>query len=330
MRYIDTSYRNQIVNCTIFNSTAYDIEIKDTSLGSILNTSFNKSLVHFDDAMVISNLVAQWYLHINVTDYLGNPVLNANVKLEDNRNGSYNESFTTDLDGHLKWLPVTEYIEQDSDGNSIGEYTYYTPYRIIAWNNTLVGYAYAIMNESKTINIVLYNGTLLDLEPGWNLISLPRSQSNTNLKTVLKSIEGQYDAVQWYNVTDGNDPWKHYHISKLPYMNDLDFINHTTGFWLHITDPEGTTLIVFGDELTADQNISLHPGWNLVGYPSKSNKTRDVALDNLFYGSDVDSIWTYNASMQKWLQLDEAADYFEVGQGYWVHSNVTKIWNVPL
>jgi hypothetical protein len=186
------------------------------------------------------------------------------------------------------------------------------------------------MNESKTINIILYNGTLLNLENGWNLVSLPRIQSDTNLQTVLQSIEGRYDSVQWYNINDSNDHWKHYHISKPSYMNDLGKLNHTIGFWLHITDFQGTTLVVFGEELIAEQNITLYPGWNLVGYPSKSNKTRDVALDNLFYGADVDSIWTYNATIQKWVELDDTEDYFEVGKGYWVHSKVTDVWNVPL
>jgi len=196
----------------------------------------------------------------------------------------------------------------------------------------LVGYAYPepFINESKTITIILYNGTLLDLEPGWNLISLPRSQLDTNIGIVLRSIEGRYDSVQWYNTTDNNDHWKHNQVLKLPYMNDLNNLNHMIGFWLHITDSEKISLVVFGDELSSDQNISLYPGWNLVGYPSKSNKTRDVALDNLFYGSDVDSIWTFNATTQKWIELDEATDFFEVGKGYWVHSKITDVWNVPL
>jgi len=196
----------------------------------------------------------------------------------------------------------------------------------------LVGYAYPepFINESKTITIILYNGTLLDLEPGWNLISLPRSQLDTNIGIVLRSIEGRYDSVQWYNTTDNNDHWKHNQVLKLPYMNDLNNLNHMIGFWLHITDSEKISLVVFGDELSSDQNISLYPGWNLVGYPSKSNKTRDVALDNLFYGSDVDSIWTFNATTQKWIELDEATDFFEVGNGYWVHSKITDVWNVPL
>ncbi len=220
---------------------------------------------------------------------------------------------------------MTEYIEQKSGK------TYYTPHRINAWNDTLVGYAYPepIMNKSKTVTIILYNGTFLELGRGWNLISLPRIQSNTNLQTVLQSIEGQFDAVQWYNVTDSNDPWKHHHILKPSNLNDLDKINHTMGLWIHITDPGGTTLVVFGDVLTSTQNITLYPGWNLVGYPSLSIKNRTEALNNINFSNDLDAIWTYNATTQKWKEIN-ASDNFEVGRGYWIHAKVTKTWIVPL
>jgi hypothetical protein len=321
---------NYVINSTILNSINDNIWIGPESHGIFLNSTFDKNDIYYWDA--ISTLTNQWYLHVNVIDYLGNPVPNANVKIDDNLNGSYNQTFITNPSGIIKWLPVTEYIEQDTTGDAIGEKTYYTPHRIIAWNDTLVGYAFPepFINKSKTITIILYNGTLLDLENGWNLVSLPRLQSDTNLKIVLQSIEGRYNSVQLYNIIDVSDHWKHYHTSKPSYLNDLDDINHTMGFWLHITDPLGTILVVIGDEFISDQNIPLYPGWNLVGYPSKSNKTRDVALDNLFYGTDVDSIWTYNATTHKWINLDNGTDYFEIGQGYWVHSKVTKVWNVPL
>jgi len=319
---------NRLINCTLVSSTSKDIDKGSLDNLILLNTTFNKSKTSFQG--VLSILEVQWYLHINVIDILGNPVPNVNIKIKDNNNGSYNETFSTDSMGYLRWLTVTEYIEQDTDGDTIGEKKYYTPHKIIAWNDTLVGYAQPFMNESKTVTIILYNGTFLELEPGWNLISLPRIQSNTNLQTIVQSIEGQYDAVQWYNITDTNDPWKHNHISKPSNLNDLDEINHTMGFWIYIIDTQGTTLIVFGDVLTITQNITLYPGWNLVGFPSKSNKTRDIALNGIFYGSDIDSIWTYNASIHKWVELDESIDYFEVGQGYWIHSKVTKTWNVPL
>jgi parallel beta-helix repeat protein len=328
---VASSESYQVINSTIKNSTLYDIRINgaNTKLTTI-NTTFNKTKVEF--GQTTNMLINKWFLHVNVIDYLGNPVPNANVRIDDNLNSSYNQTLKTNINGKIKWLPITEYIEQDFDGDTVGNKTYYTPHKIIAWNDTLVGYAYPepFMNKSKTVTIVLYNGTLLKLEPGWNLISLPRPQSDTNLQTVLQSIEGHFDSVQWYDATDISDLWKHYYILKPSYLNDLDKINHSMGFWLHITDPEGTTLVVKGNEFTLDQNISLYSGWNLVGYPSKSNKTRDIALDNLFFDTDIDAIWTYNASMQKWVQLDEAGDYFEVGKGYWVHSKVTKVWNVPL
>lgn len=319
---------NIFINSTITQSEIFDIHIKGGVELTLLNSTFNKSSVEF--TKTTSTLTVQWYLHVIIIDSLGNPIPKVKVKIKDDINGSYNETFTTGGNGYLRWLPITEYIEQDINDDSIGEKKYNTPHQIIAWNDTLVGYAQPFMNESKTITIILYNGTLLDLELGWNLISLPRIQSDTNLQTILQSIEGQYDAVQRYNVTDTNDPWKHHHISKSPNLNDLDRINHTMGFWLHITYLQGTILVVYGNELTFNQDISLYPGWNHVGFPSQTNKTRDVGLGTLNFGTDIDSIWTYNTTTQKWIELNDAMDYFVVGQGYWIHSKVEKVWDVPL
>ncbi|UCG70991.1 MAG: right-handed parallel beta-helix repeat-containing protein [Thermoplasmata archaeon] len=312
----------QIINSSINNSSNFDISLSgsDTYLTSI-NTTFNKNKVELDQ--ITNKLEVRWYTHIMVIDFLGNPVQNANIKIEDNINGSYSESYITDMNGYVKWSLMTEYIEQKSGK------TYITPHKIVAWNDTLVGYSQPIMNMSKTVTIVLGNGTLIDLEPGWNLVSLPRIHSDTYLPTILQSIEGRYDAVQWYNITDNNDPWKHNHISKPSNLNDLNEINHTMGLWVHITDPGGTTLVVFGDVLTSTQNISLYPGWNLAGYPSTTDKVRISALNNVLFDTEVDAIWTYNATTQKWKEIT-ASDNFEVGRGYWIHSKVTKTWIVPL
>ena len=257
-------------------------------------------------------------------DYSGNPVPNAKVKIEDNVNGLYNETFLTQVDGYVRWVPVTEYVEQKSKKVN------YTPHRIIAWNDTLVGYAYPnpFIDESKTVNIVLVNGTLLDLEYGWNLISLPRTQSNTNLQTVLSSVEERYNAAQWYNASD-SDNWKHNHISKPSYMNDLTELNHKMGFWLHIIDPQGSTLVVIGNEPKINQSIILYQGWNLVGYPSLTSYNRTLGLNNLTFDTHVNSIWTYNASIQKWKEIGPS-DYFEVCRGYWIHAKQKCTWEVPL
>jgi parallel beta-helix repeat protein len=328
--YIATFLQDEkIINSSIKNSSNYDIYIEGSNTHlTAINTTFNRNKVFF--GKTTNKFIVKWFLHINVKNYLGDPVSNANVNIEDNLNGSFNETFLTDINGQIKWLTIAEYTEQDPDGDNIGEKKSQTPHKIVAWNDTLVGYAQPVINESKTVIIVLYNGTLLYLKPSWNLISLPRIQLDTNLQTVLQSIKGLYDAVQWYNLTDNIDHWKHYHISKPTNLNDLNKINHTMGFWLHVIDPEGTTLVVFGDDLTSSQNISLHQGWNLVGFPSKTNKTRDIGLGTLSFGTDVDAIWTYNSTIQMWIELDDSMDYFEIGRGYWMHSRVIRDWNVPL
>ena len=52
-------------------------------------------------------------------------------------------------------------------------------------------------------------GNYLFLYEGWNLISIPAIQPEYALSSVLSSISGLFDAVQWYNTTDLSDHWKH-------------------------------------------------------------------------------------------------------------------------
>jgi parallel beta-helix repeat protein len=166
------------------------------------------------------------------------------------------------------------------------------------------------------------------LKQGWNLISIPLIQNDQNLTKVLEPIKGYYDAVQWYDITDTNDPWKHYKVGK-PYRNDLNKLNESMGFWIYITQPRDTIFFYNGTLPTINQTISLYPGWNLVGYPSIRSYNRTHGLNNLTYGTHIDSIWTYYAATQKWKEMG-STDYFELGRGYWVHAKTTCQWEVPL
>ncbi len=167
------------------------------------------------------------------------------------------------------------------------------------------------------------------LKQGWNLISIPLIQEEQNLTRSLGSINGWYDSVWLYNVTDTNDPWKHNHISKPSHMNDLWDLNHITGFWIHITNPGDTTFLYNGTQPTENQSIPLYAGWNLVGYPSTIPRNRTDALNNIKFGSDVYRVRTYNTTTQRLEDVGEQ-DYFQIGKGYWMHSKVEKVWNVPL
>jgi parallel beta-helix repeat protein len=172
-------------------------------------------------------------------------------------------------------------------------------------------------------------GPFIFLYPGWNLISIPFIQSDTNLEPILSSINSSYDAVQWYNIRDTSDLWKHHQISKPSHLNDFTDINHTIGFWIHITEPDGVLYAYPGIPPTSNQSIPLHPGWNIVGYPSLSNRNRTVALNNLTFGLEVDAIWTFNAATKNWVEVIGGGN-FEIGRGYWIHATQECEWEVPL
>jgi hypothetical protein len=183
-----------------------------------------------------------------------------------------------------------------------------------------------IPGSGNTFTFVTENYTIL--KQGWNLISIPLIQNNQGLTKVLETIDGYYDAVQWYNPTYSNDPWEHHKIGK-PYGNDLFELNETMGFWIHITQPGDTVFVYNGTQPAINQIIPLHPGWNLVGYPSLTSYNRTEGLNILTFDAEVNAIWTFDATIQKWEKIGEG-DFFETGRGYWIHAKTECEWEVPL
>jgi parallel beta-helix repeat protein len=189
---------------------------------------------------------------------------------------------------------------------------------------------YVIDSDSKDYYPLMEPpGDFTFLKPGWNLISCPKIQSSNAIGEVLSQLDGLYSAVHWYNCSDNQDPWKHYTVFKPLHLNDLDSIDHKMGFWIFITNPGGAIFDFKGSAPTVNQNIPLKKGWNLVGYPSLSNKYRTQALNNLDFGNQVDAVWTYSAGALKLEEIGEF-NYFIIGKGYWIHATTDCIWEVPL
>ncbi|UCG68079.1 MAG: hypothetical protein JSV09_09605, partial [Thermoplasmata archaeon] len=186
-------------------------------------------------------------------------------------------------------------------------------------------------NWGSTISIVFYKTQTFDLRLtyGWNLISIPLDQTDTSLLKVLESISGYYDGVEYYDSSDMIDHWKHNNTSKPQYLNDFEIIDHTMGFWVHIIEPGGVLLQVPGNHFTENQKITLYSGWNLVGFPSSNSKLRDAALNNLTFGDQVDSIWTFDSITKDWKEIGPLDD-FVIGRGYWIFAKSQCEWEVPL
>jgi hypothetical protein len=173
------------------------------------------------------------------------------------------------------------------------------------------------------------NGTnpSIQLDHGWNLVSFPYIVPDTRVENVLGSIDGKYDSVQYYDSSDANDPWKHYHVSKPSYLNDLSDLDNTMGFWVHVTDPSGAELVVDGDEPAGLTETPLYPGWNLVSYASHVSEIRAALNINGTICEDTDVIQTYDPSTQNMEDIG-LPDYLDFGKGYWIHVDSESTWSI--
>jgi uncharacterized protein YkwD len=167
----------------------------------------------------------------------------------------------------------------------------------------------------------------IHLEYGWNLVSFPQLTTDDSLDSVLASISGDYDTVKSYISSDPEDPWKSYLVQKPATMNDLNELNNKLGFWIHITNPSGADLAVDGDDPSSAQYVSLAEGWNLVGYPSQTERIRDEALNNLEFGTHLDSIQYYDPDTDTLKELEEDGS-MKPGIGYWIYAVSESQWIV--
>jgi uncharacterized protein YkwD len=167
----------------------------------------------------------------------------------------------------------------------------------------------------------------IHLDHGWNLVSFPYIVSNEDIGSVLSSISGKFDVVQYYDTSDSNDPWKNHITHKPDGLNDLNQLDNKIGFLIHVTDSNGADLTVSGDVPTSPQAVPLKAGWNLVGYPSATQRSRDLALNNLEFDNHIDVVQYYDTTTNSFLDLDKKDD-FQPGVGYWVHATQDCDWMV--
>ncbi|UCE36798.1 MAG: right-handed parallel beta-helix repeat-containing protein [Thermoplasmata archaeon] len=326
--YLRWSSNHTITNNNISNNgegIQLDFQSNDNTIADN-NVSNNKYgirvLSSSNNNMIISNKISSNNVEgINLSSSSNNKIYHNNII--NNLNQAYDDTnFGNQWDNGY---PSGGNYWSDYDGVDY----YKGPNQDILGGDGIGDTPYAIDDDSRdNYPLVVPIGNYIFLYEGWNLISIPYIQSNTNVGDVLSSINGSYKAVQWYNTMDDNDHWKHNCSLKPSHLNDFHDIDHTIGFWIYITEQGGISFEYFGIPPFENMIITLYPGWNLVGYPSSSNKTRTMALNNIIFEQDLNAIWTYDASTQTWDEIEEF-DYFEVGRGYYINSKYERVWDVP-
>jgi hypothetical protein len=160
------------------------------------------------------------------------------------------------------------------------------------------------------------------LQSGRQLVSIPLVQSDTAITEVLKTIEGNYNYVQWYDPLNTTDHWKVYSNDKPSSFNDLLNVNHKIALW--ITMVSNDNLAVAG-RVSNSTSIQLYTGWNFVGYPSFTDRSVSKALTDLPY----DQVEGYDeTSTPYYLKILNDDDIMTAGQGYWIRVTSDCIWTV--
>jgi len=157
---------------------------------------------------------------------------------------------------------------------------------------------------------------------GWNLISLPRQPSDTDISNVLGNISGKYASAWAFQ----NGSWKVYDPAT-PGLSDLSAMEAGYGYWLDVT--EAATISVTGTEPSGA--INLIEGWNLVGYNSSTFSNITDAMTSI--ADNVVSVLAYkDGAWQTYNPSDLPGSTLTTmipGYGYWINTNAPCEWIWP-
>ncbi len=196
------------------------------------------------------------------------------------------------------WLPGEHHVYWIHFRDAMGEWG--------DWGSVLV------MRQGPTFNIAI--------AAGWNLISLPLITASSNIATILSGIS--WDRAFIYDPMDPN-PWLSNRNGGPAEFNDFTAVDITMGIWVHAT-AAGTLTISGG--IPSSTAITLHAGWNLVGYPTLTEGMS--ALDALA-GTGADMIAIADAASPFIIDvMDLSTVTMTPGHGYWVHVPADAVWTV--
>ncbi|MEE9115678.1 MAG: NosD domain-containing protein, partial [Thermoplasmata archaeon] len=156
------------------------------------------------------------------------------------------------------------------------------------------------------------------LSKGPNLVSIPIIQSDESLQTVLQTLS--YDNAWSYDPI--NQEWKSFMKSK-PYGQGLEYVNHTMGIWVNVTEDSNLTVAGVVPTLTT---INLQAGWNLVGFPSFDTNYTVADLKAVVL---VERIEGFDAFAPPYfLRVMADGNFLQAGFGYWIRVVTETSWTI--
>jgi hypothetical protein len=182
----------------------------------------------------------------------------------------------------------------------------------------------------------------IDLNPKWNLISLPLFPFNTDIEYIMSSLNwsDQFMSVWYYDRCEGADGTWH------SYPGDLDTMEAGNAYWIRMKHPgdvgynasfntsNQAGLFVWGTHAPmppADpmQSFDVCEGWNMVGFKppwvgtplAPTWEWDDLYLWNFFtiFGMpEYGTIYEWDSTVQDWNWYYPYGCQMQPGLGYWI------------
>jgi hypothetical protein len=178
------------------------------------------------------------------------------------------------------------------------------------------------VNETENIltgyiNFLEFEGILLNISKGWNLIGIP---INASFK-IEEKFKKSSTIWSW-----SNNKWQVWspkqsiiNLLNQYKINILTELNAGVGYWINSSEEFIET---FTGDVYGIEKLKINQGWNLLGIG------RDTTVDNF---SDISTLWQWNGSNWKiWSPENsilnllknyniEIADKIKAGEGFWVN-----------
>lgn len=159
-------------------------------------------------------------------------------------------------------------------------------------DNTRVGYE----KSTKVINVSGARKFTLDLDEGWNLISIPLIPKDQSTESILEEIKDDYEKIYYYD--SETQIWEVFNPIKetLSQPNNLLQLNIGKAYWISMKKTR--SLDILGYEI-ANYSMSLNEGWNFIGSPyifpiEVINATSSI-VDNYY------RIYSYDTKAERWI-----------------------------
>ncbi|MGA8855717.1 MAG: hypothetical protein WB643_00980, partial [Candidatus Bathyarchaeia archaeon] len=159
------------------------------------------------------------------------------------------------------------------------------------------------------------SGFLLELQAGWNLISLPLIPKQTSTAKLLAPIIQMNElGIVW-----GFTPPSTWSFFKPPNLGTLTTMVDGKGYWVYVTDAINITIV--GYVITpgsAPPTYSLSAGWNLAGFKPQpiGNETVQTYLTSI--NTKYTIAWVYNNLNATWIRATPGLQ-LAPGQGMWIY-----------